>query len=444
MLLRYIVSNYKSIGHAAEFSMFPAEDSTDQRFKKRITTRAGNWDIMQRGGFFGPNASGKTSFVKSIGFAKDFIVNGRKSGKGTGVDQFRGNLSELKGISNFQFLIYQDGEVYEYGFSIDRRQVHEEWFMQLTSNGFSQLFTRWTDGNGKTKINIGASLAKKGSRSRDVAEVLKDGMGQNQKNQLFISKLSENGVKKAERLVAWFNNLYVIYPESKIRALPLQMKEDEELRDYIADMLGRMDTGVHDITVASDEMDFLDFARKTNIPKELIDEIEGMRAGILTIDGNYFVFSENEKMKTTLIQLKFQHRLNGKSYLFNLDDESDGTQRLLDLLPMLFLMQRESAVFFVDEIDRSLHTKLAQMLMDEFAACEAAGNNQLIFTAHDVNLINLEHFRQDELWFVEKTSRGETTLRPLSDFKIAAGQDAVKAYLNGRFGAIPVIRGNTQ
>ena len=104
MLLRYIVSNFKSIGHPVEFSMFPTEESTDERFLKTITTKAGEWKVLRRGGFFGPNASGKSSFIESIDFARDYIVDGQKSGKGTGVNQFRGDFEDLEGISSFQFM----------------------------------------------------------------------------------------------------------------------------------------------------------------------------------------------------------------------------------------------------------------------------------------------------------------------------------------------------
>lgn len=99
MLLRYVVSNFKSIGHPVEFSMFPVESTQDTRFLKSIITRSGTWKILRRSGFFGPNASGKSSFIESIAFARDFIVDGQKSGKGTRIDQFRGDFEELKGIS---------------------------------------------------------------------------------------------------------------------------------------------------------------------------------------------------------------------------------------------------------------------------------------------------------------------------------------------------------
>lgn len=86
MLLKYIVSNFMSIGHPVEFSMFPTSENVAEHLVRKIDTKAGPWSILRRGGFFGPNASGKTTFIKSLRFAKRFILNGPKSGKGTGMD----------------------------------------------------------------------------------------------------------------------------------------------------------------------------------------------------------------------------------------------------------------------------------------------------------------------------------------------------------------------
>lgn len=441
MLLQYVVSNFKSIGHPVEFSMFPTQATMDERFLKYIPTKTGTWKVLRRGGFFGPNASGKSSFIESIAFARDFIVDGQKSGKGIRIDQFRGNLEELKGISTFQFVFYLDEDVYEYGFSLDRFQVHEEWLMILSQTGFVPMFTRVTDNVGKTEIDIESKFAYKNSKERVLAEVLKESIQENQRNQLFLYKLHDNGIKKAEKIVDWFKNLQIIFPETKVRALPIRLRDDTELRTYIGDMLRKMDTGVFDISVASKEIDFHDFAEKLQVPREIIDDIEEIRNGIVSFAGKYFIFTENKKKRTVLVQLKFAHKLNGKSVQFNIDEESDGTQRLLDLLPMLFAMREDShTIYFVDEIDRSLHTKLSQYLLSEFINCCESTSNQIIFTAHDVNLINTDDFRQEELWFIEKNNLGESRLRPLSDFNLQKGQNALKAYLNGRFGAIPMIR----
>ena len=160
------------------------------------------------------------------------------------------------------------------------------------------------------------------------------------------------------------------------------------------------------------------------------------------IGGKYYIFGEKKEDRMMLVQIKFEHRLNSKSVEFDLEDESDGTQRLLDLLPMLFAMDKKATnIYIVDEIDRSLHTRLSKYLLNLFLNSSAETNNQIIYTAHDVNLIDLNSFSQDEIWFVEKKLTGETTIKPMSDFNINKDSDVLKAYLNGRFGAVPVIKG---
>lgn len=437
MLLRYIVSNFKSIGHPIEFSMFPTKENNDDRFLKTIKTKAGEWKVLKRGGFFGPNASGKSSFIESIAFARDYIVDGQKSGKGTGISQFRGDFEDLEGISSFQFMFYIEGDVYEYGFSLDRRQVYEEWLMQLTENELEPLFTRVTDKNGKTNIEIETSFAPKGSIQRELAELLKQSIQENQKNQLFIYKLYDNGIKRIERVFNWFKHLQTIFPSSSIQSLPIRMNLDKKLRTYIADKLNSLGTGVSDVSVVSKKITFDNFAEKYDIPIEVRQDMEKIENGIININGKSFIFTD-EKM----LQLKFNHILNSKIVKFDINEESDGTQFLVDLLTMLFSIQEDSNfICFIDEIDRSLHTKLSQFLLEEFVNSTNSGYNQIIFTTHDVNLINLDRFRQDEIWFIEKNNQGESRLNPLSNFEINKRRNALKAYLSGRFGAIPIIRG---
>ena len=183
MLLKYTVSNFKSIGHDIEFSMFPTTPDIESKYTKNIHTKAGEWKILRRGTFYGPNASGKTSFIESVAFAKKFIVNGISTGKATGINPFKGKFDDLEEQSVFQFMFLAfDDEVYEYGFSLDTRQVYEEWLMVLTKKSFVPLFTRQTDDNGKTIIEIESKFARKNSRDRNVAEILKDTIQEKQKN----------------------------------------------------------------------------------------------------------------------------------------------------------------------------------------------------------------------------------------------------------------------
>lgn len=441
MLIQYMVSNYKSIGHPIQFSMFPAKESIDRRFIKGINTVNGEWKVLNRGGVFGPNAAGKSSFVKSIKFARNFIVDGQKSGKGIKTDQFRGEFEDLRGVSVFQFVFNINGDIYEYGFSVNRVQVCEEWLMKMEISGMEPLFTRLTNQEGVTQIEVESRFVTQDSEEGVLIDILKKSIGENQKNQLFLYKLYDNGIKKVEPIMDWFKRIQIITPDTKIKALPIRMQTDEELRDYIGTMLSRMDTGIFGVSIANEEIDFTDFTEKYHVPEEVIEDIQEIQNGILNLEDKYFIFAENNKKRTVLVQIKCKHKLNNKEVQLDIEDESDGTQRLLDLLPMLFSIRSgKEMIYIVDEIDRSLHTKLSQFLLNEFVNYDKESGSQIIFTAHDVNLINTDNFRTEEIWFIEKNSLGESKLRSLSDFHLEEGQDALKGYLNGRFGAVPVIR----
>lgn len=80
MLLKYIVTNYKSIAHPIEYSMFPTTQGLNQNYLVTLDTVQGPWKILRRGALLGPNASGKSNFIQSLDFARDYIVEAQKSG----------------------------------------------------------------------------------------------------------------------------------------------------------------------------------------------------------------------------------------------------------------------------------------------------------------------------------------------------------------------------
>ena len=447
MRLKYSVSNFRSIGHNIEFSMLPLEDIQDDRFLTEIETVAGTWKVLKRGVLFGPNASGKTSFIDSIWYAVNYITKGPQNGFMKKVNQFRGNIPDLEGVTTFQFLIYADKNVYQYGFSLDKTQVFEEWLHILSGKEFSPLFERITNKDKKTEITIFPKYGRINSKERALAEILKESIKEKQANQLFLYKLAENGSIKVDPVFSWFKSIQVIYPSSKIHALPLRIQTDKDFREFLSIKLHSLDTGVNQVSVATNKMELSELIDKFELPDEIVHDIEEIQNGILNLNGKYFIFSEGQKNNITFIQVKFEHTLNGEKVKFNMEDESDGTKRMIDLLPMLINFGADpNAIYFIDELDRSLHTKLSKYLVNEFVRKNENGqfitlNNQFVFTAHDVSLINLDTLRPEEIWFIEKNNNGETKLKPFSDFNVNDNQDILKDYLSGRFGAIPMIKG---
>ena len=130
-----------------------------------------------------------------------------------------------------------------------------------------------------------------------------------------------------------------------------------------------------------------------------------------------------------------------ENYELDLGDESLGTQSLFFFSPILKEAFEKGKVIIVDEIDKSLHPLLVKFIIDLFHNNEINKNNaQLIFNTHDTNLLSLNTFRRDQIWFAEKDPvKGTTDLYPLDDFAVRKTENIQKGYLNGRYGAIPFI-----
>jgi AAA15 family ATPase/GTPase len=130
--------------------------------------------------------------------------------------------------------------------------------------------------------------------------------------------------------------------------------------------------------------------------------------------------------------------INHQNVSFKLTEESDGTQRLIDFIPMFHGLLNKGYTYIIDEIDRSLHPTLLHSLIHKIMDDDAT-KGQLIFTTHESSLLDGEIFRTDEIWFAEKEVGGATQLYTLNEFKPRPDLNIEKGYLNGRFGAIPFL-----
>jgi AAA15 family ATPase/GTPase len=127
-----------------------------------------------------------------------------------------------------------------------------------------------------------------------------------------------------------------------------------------------------------------------------------------------------------------------------LEMESEGTRTWLSLADPLLTVLETGSVLCVDELDRSLHPRLALEVVHIFGdPVRNPKNAQLIFNTHDTallgNLLSGSGLRPDEVWFVEKDTAGATHLYPLTDFKPRRDENLERGYLQGRYRAIPFI-----
>ncbi len=155
------------------------------------------------------------------------------------------------------------------------------------------------------------------------------------------------------------------------------------------------------------------------------------------VEGGFFNIRIREGEEPEISTLVLRH---GKSVFdFNFSEESDGTKRLFDLIDML-LTERPDTVFVVDELERSLHPKLTEHFLKLFMEAHDGVRMQLVFTTHEDTIMDQSLFRRDEIWFVERDADNASKIYSLDRFKERYDKKLSKAYLEGRYGAIPVFR----
>jgi hypothetical protein len=259
-------------------------------------------------------------------------------------------------------------------------------------------------------------------------------------NELFLGKTDELKIKEitSSRNVIE-KEIVIIHPGSKFQSLVPALTSSSRFNTFANEMLETFDTGVSELDIETMDIDkyFGEDDEKTK--KEIIQEIKDGHSVLLNTETGG-VLATKEKGKYVVKKVVAKHLNNeGKKISFDLTEESDGTQRLLDFIPAFDGILNDEICFIIDEIDQSLHPTLLKSIIQKVMNNDNT-KGQLVFTTHESNLLDLDIFRQDEVWFAEKNKNtGSTQLYSLSDFKPRYDLDIRKGYLKGRFGAIPFL-----
>ena len=151
------------------------------------------------------------------------------------------------------------------------------------------------------------------------------------------------------------------------------------------------------------------------------------------------VFSFEKKGDRPIVKQLFFEQEGIDDYKGNIEFEaqSDGTAKVMNLLPALYDIKNGDYAYFIDEIENSIHPSLITELIKYVGRMDTKG--QLVFSTHETELLNQQAIlRPDEVWFTEK-HEGSTRMYSLNDFKIHNTINIKNGYLEGRFGAIPFL-----
>jgi len=412
------------------------------------TSKVKGVSVLKTAVLFGANASGKSNLIKAIDFGKRLVLKGTRPEKSINYQKFRLNSKSNIRDSRIEYEIQHKGKNYAYGFSFNNEVIKEEWLYEIGPKKEVKIFERNIL---RKEIFDLDYILRKLKRNEEKQFLIFTAKG-TPNNQLFLTeirtrKVKENvpNIENLLNVIDWFqNSLKVIFPDDKYNeGLKFELKQDEELHTAFEEFLSYFDTGIDGVCLEKVDSENID------IPKSILDQIkddllngksDNVRASILSNRNTTYFISVKEN---NLVIEKFmtKHKIKNKNDFekFDTSDESDGTNRIMDFIPLLMDLLKGDNVFVIDEMERSLHPNLIYDLIDLFLSKSKNINSQLILASHESSLLTQKLLRKDEIWFVVKDNYGASQLHSLEEYNIRFDKEIRKDYLLGRFKAIPRI-----
>lgn len=438
MLIRFSLSNMFSFDEMKEFNMLP-----NPKYKNRHKYNISNFEILKIASLYGANGAGKSNLIKSLALLQNIVLNEELPIRLKDLKfKFRETPENVPQIFAIEF--FQNETAYYYGLEINNNiiQIEELYESGLGKTADKLIFERKTDEKSKTLITF-LEAFENDKESQILKKVIEKNLTKPNRPLLkLLTTLNNPFLEKANNAFNWFKDtLEIIYPDSKPTALAHRIDLDEDFKHYAEEIMASFNIGIDGLISdkkslkefwgEGHENQFVDVLRK-------LEESRYQPINFRTKKGDEISILE-EKDEIVVKQLKLKHTGNGNTKAtFDLNEESDGTIRLLDFIPAFRDLITKRKVIVIDEIERSIHPLLIKELIKKFSFDDKT-MGQFIFTTHESNLLDQAIFRQDEIWFAEKNKKGSTELYSLSDFKEHNTIDIRKGYLNGRYGSIPFL-----
>ena len=404
MLVEFAVANFRSIKDEVRLSLVAAADKrlADSNVAvKELAHGVRPIRLLRSAAIYGANASGKTNLLRGLRAMQDIVLSSSGNLEELPVTPFRFDPGCHTKPSWFEVVCIADNVRYQYGFSATRQEVIDEWLYSWPSGRMQVWFHRSRGATpGTSTWTLGGKLAgdrqvwRRATRARA----------------LFLSTAVMLNSEQLQPLYHWFRDclrVIVGYREVSPR-FSLQYCSESDRSD-IVDFLAASDLAVTDVR---------------------IEERRSSPDAAESTDG-------------TAVDVFLQHQPDsGEPADFDISEESDGTRKMFALAgPWIDSLSRGN-VIVLDELHDNLHPELVRFLVGQFH--DSAANRhgaQLIFSTHDTSILDQDLLRRDQIWLCGRDKRLETSVVPLSDFRIRDGDDNLeRAYRAGRFGALPYVR----
>lgn len=443
MIVSFSISNFRSFLGEETLSFVASKRLAGAHENHAVPIPGTTEKVLRTGVLYGANGAGKSNLFKALQFVEQTATKSRNKDSGTGREAFRFGGSP-QDFSTFDLQLIAKDKLYRFGLKLDEQQINEEWLLQVDGSREKVIYERSTDRQGNVTVELGGAKSAP-EKLKALATV---GGPQNQSFLATIGatlKASDYSEDLAA-VIEWFGNLNLIEPESVAPGLGQSLESDSAFNEFAGEFLKSASTGVDHLRVNKTEIPESDVKKMIpeRILKAFLDRLgtDGVTAVGLEGPTGEFLIEHTDKNHYYRFAIEAAHEHTpGQVVTLDFSEESDGTQRLLNLIPALYHLSTEPAVYFIDEIDRSLHPILIWKFLEYFLRSCKEGRQQVILTTHESNLLDLALLRRDEIWFAEKDDKGATRLYSLSDFKVRKDLEIRKHYLQGRFGAVPFLGG---
>lgn len=412
MLLMFKVKNYTSF---KDESILDLRATSYVQHPSHVISINDKLGLLKTTALYGANASGKSNFISAMFFFERYIfsqfISKNKNEDFDSSDSFPHSklepfmLSEVAHKSSeFDIIFIRNDKQIQYGFECTKDEVLNEWLFIDDKKVFERTGTELSFG---TKYKTLLAPYKKLPAERLYLSVLEYFLD-DEARAIILNDFIDFFTKE-------FNVFSEILFESTVKGLAgviglsKKLVSSKSYRNKVEHYLRMIDVGIKRLDVQTET---------------IMNERTGKTKKEKVIRAVHDIYDNNGNI------------IGEKS--FHLQQESTGTLRFLSYIQNIIDVVSDGGIFIVDEISARLHPLLTKLIVDIFCSSQNK-NAQLIFTTHDISLLNKEQFRRDEIVFVDKNKCGESSLYALSDLKVREDATFNKDYLQGKYGAIPIF-----
>ena len=412
MLLMFKVKNYMSFKNE---TILDLRATAYVQHPSHVIHTDDKLGLLKTTALYGANASGKSNFISAMFFFEQYVFSQFISEKGNeGFEPIHSKRNmklepftlstDNNEVSEFDIIFLRNGKQIQYGFECTSKEVQNEWLFIDDKMVFERA---------GTELSFGSKYQKLIGAYRKLPE-----------ERLYIAVLDYFLDEEAKEVVlndfvSFFREEYNVFTEilfeSTVKGLAgmiglsKKLVDNKLYREKVERYLRLIDVGIKRLNVQTET---------------ILNEQTGKK--------------KKEKVIRTVHDIYDDAGNVVGEQLFDLQQESTGTLRFLAYIQNIIEMISKGGVFIVDEMSARLHPLLTKLIIDIFCSSQNE-KAQLIFTTHDVSLLNYNQFRRDEVVFVDKNERGESSLYALSDLKVREDATFSKDYLQGKYGAIPIF-----